>query len=250
MIVMYPYKMGSASAKVLAQQLECKRVYSNRKYRYRMHHDILNWGSSVKPAWDNKYVHYINSPCNVKIASNKYHTLNKFRLHDVSLPVFTTDINVAKEWIDANHLVYCRTNLTGNSGKDIVISDSYDALVNAPLYTKGVDADVEYRVHVFNGEVIDYVKKATRRGEDKPSHLVRNYAKGWVFIREGIILPDEIISEAIKAVRSIGLCFGAVDIATIHGGGVCVYEVNTAPGLQGSTIDAYVNAIHKYLSEN
>lgn len=249
MIVVYPYKMGSQSANVLAKELGCKRVYPNRKYKYRMHHDIINWGSSIVPEWYTPYVHYINTPWSVKTASNKAHTLNSFRLAGVSSPEFTTDISIAKEWIDANHIVYCRTNLTGNSGEGIVISDSYDTLVNAPLYTRGIASVHEYRVHVFNGEVIDYVKKATRRGEDKPSKLIRNYAKGWVFVREGITLSDEIIQESIKAVRSLGLHFGAVDVCIDADNIPYVFEVNTAPGLQGSTIQAYAKAIRKYLSE-
>jgi glutathione synthase/RimK-type ligase-like ATP-grasp enzyme len=56
--------------------------------------------------------------------------------------------------------------------------------------------------------------------------------------------------ESIKAVKALGLDFGAVDIATIKGTDgqeCCIYEVNTACGMQGTTLEKYTQAIRGYL---
>jgi len=85
----------------------------------------------------------------------------------VACPDFSIDkVNGAAFWIEQGYNVYCRTSLHGKGGEDIVIASTVDELVDAPLYTKGVNADKEYRVHVFKGKVIDYVKKGRARTED------------------------------------------------------------------------------------
>jgi glutathione synthase/RimK-type ligase-like ATP-grasp enzyme len=53
---------------------------------------------------------------------------------------------------------------------------------------------------------------------------------------------------AKKAVESLGLTFGAVDIGRKADNSLIVLEVNRAPGLEGNTINAYANAIVRYLA--
>jgi glutathione synthase/RimK-type ligase-like ATP-grasp enzyme len=214
----------------------------------------INWGSSsiglstIPFSYD-----FLNHPFNVSLASNKLLTLNQFRAYGVSCPEFTTDIEEAEYWADSESDVYCRTLLAGKGGEGIIVATNSEELVDAPLYTKRVNVGKEYRVHVFNGEVIDYAKKGRKRdSEERASHLIRNYAKGWVFIRENIQLPESVREESCKAVESLGLLFGAVDVCTRKNqeSQAVVFEVNSAPGFsEGSTtVKAYADAIRKYLS--
>ena len=52
---------------------------------------------------------------------------------------------------------------------------------------------------------------------------------------------------AVDCVNHIGLDFGAVDIIYNNRDDVCyLLEVNTAPGLQGTTLEKYKDAVEKY----
>ncbi len=98
----------------------------------------------------------------------------------------------------------------------------------------------EYRAHVVCGQVVKVQRKRRRRGV-YVDPTVRNLANGWVFCNEPM-WPQQHKEIAIAAVSSLGLDFGAVDCATNKLGKLFVFEVNTAPGLQGSTLEAYATA--------
>jgi glutathione synthase/RimK-type ligase-like ATP-grasp enzyme len=101
----------------------------------------------------------------------------------------------------------------------------------------------EYRVHVFKDAVIDVQQKRKRREADV-DYRVRNHEGGWVFCRENVDCPADVTREALKAVHALGLNFGAVDVGwNEHYEEACVYEVNSAPGLEGTTLLIYADCI-------
>jgi glutathione synthase/RimK-type ligase-like ATP-grasp enzyme len=130
-----------------------------------------------------------------------------------------------------------------------VVTPGTDAGVPAaPLYTQYFKGRDEFRVHVVRGEVIDVQQKKARHTDEgvEVNQTVRNLANGWVFCREGVVAPDIVVDAAKGAVRTLGLDFGAVDIKCNRQGTRCaVLEVNTAPGLEGTSLDLYKNAIRR-----
>ena len=77
---------------------------------------------------------------------------------------------------------------------------------------------------------------------------VRNLANGWVFCRDNVVEPDGLRDAAVSACAALGLDFGAVDIIWNERENKCyVLEVNTAPGLQGTTLENYANAIAAWI---
>jgi hypothetical protein len=116
---------------------------------------------------------------------------------------------------------------------------------NAPLYVKYLKKKYEFRVHVFCGEVIDYVEKKAKLDRDPSTfnEYVRSHANGWMFCRDGVYHSDGVKAEAVKAVSALDLDFGAVDVI-IHEGLPYVLEVNTAPALEGTTLERYAYAIN------
>jgi len=120
------------------------------------------------------------------------------------------------------------------------------SIVRAPLYTKYVKKAEEYRVHVVRGEVIDVQMKRKRQEvpNEEVDYKVRNSANGWVYCRDGVTAPECVRSAAIGAVASCGLDFGAADVGfNRHKDQAYVFEVNTAPGLEGTTLDRYYEAL-------
>lgn len=245
--IIYPYKMSSQSARLLSLALNTRRVFPNRNYHPRQNHLVVNWGNSHWPEWGAAARKLLNPPCNVAIATNKLETFRRLRDCDVSTPDYKVYKEDAEFWVSQGKKVVCRQTLTGHSGQGIVIASTIDELVDAPLYTQFIKKDKEYRVHVFQGKIIDYQQKKKKEGYTGGVSGIRNHANGWIYARSGVELPEEVSTESSKAVKALGLDFGAVDICTCTSGKVYIFEVNTAPGLQGSTLTNYVEAIQELL---
>jgi hypothetical protein len=239
----YPYIKGSKSAKSLGQSLGCKVLTRPKARRKGL---VINWGASeVAPTRVSKM---LNAPYLVKTAANKLDALKVFKENNIACPDFTTDINIAKTWIEEGETVVCRTLLRSHSGKGIVIANEVSELVAASLYVKYFNKTYEFRVHVFNGKVIDSVQKRKRSGVESNKY-VRSYNNGWVFCRDNNKITIDARMLAIKAVTALGLDFGACDIVMKKNGECKVLEVNTAPALIGTTLESYKNAIMEYINE-
>lgn len=247
--VIYPYKMSSQSAKKLAQSLECKRVHPNNNYRPRHNHLVINWGNTTPPNWYHTpgYWYIINKPDCVALAANKRNTFDKFILHGVLHPEWSDCKEWAESTIETGSKIFCRTSLTSHSGNGIVIAETVDQLVDAPLYVKAVKKDKEYRVHVFQGIIIDFQLKKKKHDFEGGISGIRNHTNGWVYARSDVELPEAVANESIKAVQALGLDFGAVDICTDREEKVFVFEVNTAPGLYGTTLQKYTDVFRTLL---
>lgn len=254
-IKVLPYVKGSKSAKALVQSLQPGAIIKKETTPLVGSKLLLNWGKS-NIRFNLSGATVLNKPEAVKNASNKLSALNIMKQAGVSVCDFTTDINVAKSWItEDNRIVLCRTLLKSNSGKGIVLAKTVEELVPAPLYTKYVRKSSEYRLHVFNGEVIDFVEKKKRQGYNELTpgfnKYVRSYENGWVMTRQDVCVSDVIKQQSVQAVACLGLDFGAVDVVvSSYDGTAYVLEVNTAPGLQGSTIESYKSAIKRWYNES
>lgn len=250
-IFVYPYKAGSQSAKSLAEALGARRIkLEGSSFKESKSRSVINWGSSTCP------YESMNSSEAVKAAGNKLTAFEVMISSGVSCPDFTTDRDKAIYWLMDGEQVVVRHDLTGSSGKGIQLIKQQDftgpdQVPNAPLYTKYIKKTDEYRVHVFDGRVIDVQKKMKKKDvpNEETNYQIRNLAGGFIFGREGINPPDSVSQQAILAVQSLGLLFGAADIGYHPDLGTKVYEVNTAPGLEGQTVISYAEAFKEYLSD-
>jgi glutathione synthase/RimK-type ligase-like ATP-grasp enzyme len=239
-----PYKMWSGGAKRLGLRAGILRATKKQVARHGDFTHIINWGRSER-RFNGEY---INNPEAVAVASNKLESAKCLGAAGVTQPDYTEDRAVAQQWLDDGHSVVARKLLRANSGRGIVLVSPEDdeGLPTAPLYTKYIAKTTEFRLHVFNGTVIDAQEK--RRNRDVPDEKVdwqlRNHSAGFVFCRDDVQVPDCCTSAAVAAVTALGLDFGAVDVGYNAKRDKCrVYEVNTAPGLEGTTLERYYEAI-------
>lgn len=248
-IKIYPYNDGAASAKALAAALGCKRLKKEGKDLY-VRGSIINWGNSALYRNFTYEGEWFNHPEAVAKAVNKLET---FKALDgkVSIPKWTEDDAVAFNWRLHGGRAVARHSLTGHSGEGIEIVEEHDPknFPKAPLYTEYIKKKEEYRVHVFRGKVIFKQRKARKLDVPKEdvNWQVRNLAGGFIFANQNVELAAEALQAAVAAVDCLGLDFGAVDIILGTDGTYYVLEVNTACGLQGSTLDAYVEAFQPFI---
>ena len=156
----------------------------------------------------------------------------------------------------------------------------------AKYFQDMIDIDKEYRVHVVNGEVIYVVKKVQRSEEEMKKafvrkelerqkvlakksndpfneasvkivlerqasrmvvdHLIRSNTRGWKFSHVTKYNKD-LATMSILAVKALGLEFGAVDCCIDADDKVWIIEINTGPGLEESSLEAYINKFTKMI---
>ena len=253
--IIWPYG-PSTGARLLSNQLDTIRVRTNGNYQPRQSHAVINWGNSENAPWfrNSRGIVFTicNTPASVAVASNKLLTFQAFRRDGVPHPEWTTNILEARRWIENEKKVFCRALLRASEGRGIVLAERVEQLIHAPLYVKHFPKETEFRVHVFRGEVIDVAQKRLRNGErDNPTRnrYIRNHENGWVFAHENVRVPEQAREAALRAVRSVGLDFGAVDLAVNRRGEVSVFETNTAPGIEGQTVNKYAEAIRRFCND-
>jgi hypothetical protein len=127
------------------------------------------------------------------------------------------------------------------------------------VYVKAIKKRREYRVHVgkttSGTAIIDIARKVRRagvpdggvNGEGRP--FIWNHGNDFIFQRSGVDLQEpcvqRVLSVARRAVIALDLDFGAVDVIVEAGGRIedsraYVLEVNTAPGMEGTTLERYI----------
>lgn len=239
-VYIWSYSNASRSSRVLAEALGIRRLRHTRSTaRPRV---VINWGRGIEHA------RIVNGPRAVERAINKHAAFKTLRDHGVAIPDFTTDRLEAEQWL-ADSRVVCRATVTGHEGQGITIHEQ-GPLPDVPLYVKYIPKKKEFRVHVCNNKVFDIQQKVLRRGTIDPSFEVRNTANGFIFQRQGIIVPSSVSVEAIGAIRALGLDFGAVDVIWNESQDKAyALEVNTAPGLEGSSVANYARVIRELIQE-
>lgn len=208
----------------------------------------------------------LNRPESVQLASSKLATFQTCAAVGetvrASLPWFTIDRNeaVLKSIMDGVSIV-CRTVDNGHGGAGIVVKTPEELqddgnLPAAHLYVQAIKKRREYRVHVGRARggmlnVLDIQRKVRRsgvqdggvNGDSRP--FIWNHENDFIFQRGGVdrtTVPIEVMDNAFRAVRALGLDFAAVDVVVEQQtGNVYVLEVNTSPGMEGTTLERYIS---------
>lgn len=174
----------------------------------------------------------------------KIHQLRAFQNGGVCAPSYATSRDGIQSF--SSRLVVARKLTNSSEGKGIVIFNKDDHNPpQAPLYTEYIPKKKEFRVHVWAGKVIDVVEKRKKKSfENERDTQIRNTANGYVFCRDNIVEPDDLRGLALSAVESLGRTYGAVDIIwNERQNKSFVLEVNSRPGMQGTTVKKYADAI-------
>lgn len=254
MLYLYSWNPKSEGARQLALQSGFKRLrHQGSTYRGSKDRTVINWGSRTCPEEVMKST-IVNPPHLVERAANK---LSFFKLMDQPngprIPPYSVHSDDAITWLVDNHKVCIRATVNGHSGIGLTIANrnSIDTLIPAPLYTLYIPKKHEYRIHFAFGKIIDIQRKALRTTDEDGNPItheeidwkIRNLANGFVFIRNDIKCPDDVLLQAELAYKLTELNFGAVDVIwNEKEKKAYVLEINTAPGLCNTTITSYTKA--------
>ncbi len=255
-----PYRRGSRSATALSRALPNGALLrlEGSRFQPRLDDVVINWGNTNPPpmpreVFGQRAYRFLNEPEDIARVANK---LSFFDLltEDGCGDIIPTWSRYPDDIPDDAFPVVCRTILNGHSGRGIVIANTRDELVPAPLYTKYIKKSAEYRVHfgiVGNGNPQTIAVQQKRRNRDVPDEQVnwqvRNHQNGFIYARENVIVQQPVIDVAARAFISSGLDFGAVDVIyNERQGRAYVLEINTAPGLEGQTLTDYVNFFRQF----
>lgn len=234
-----PYKIGSRSAKALADALGGKVLkLEGSRFVQRPDDIIINWGSSNL---ERRYRGVFNLPTDVAEASDKLRFFREMGEQEW-MPSFWER---AEDIPDDAFPIVCRTILNGHSGAGIVIANTRDELVPCRLYVQYKKKKHEYRIHLGWTEgrgivQIDAQKKVIPAGTEPLNTQVRNHGNGYIYARENIVIPNSVMSVARQCFEELSLDFCAVDVIyNEYYDKAYVLEVNTAPGLEGQTVENY-----------
>jgi hypothetical protein len=207
---------------------ECDRRYDH----------LIRWGSRAGSGYTPREGP-VNSRSAIRANTNKYESLQAFDDAGIPVPGYTRDRDEISDTFGYPALGRADEH---TRGEDInLILQWRDAYLTSgnDFFVEYIPTDLEYRVHVVNGEVVQVHEKRLR-SEASNHPFIRNSETGWVFVEPRDPPPSEQI--AIDAVGCLGLDFGAVDIIRGEDGEEYVLEVNTAPSLDEANLERYGDA--------
>jgi len=185
---------------------------------------LIRWGNRSQIRYRSNAV--LNTMDAMNNASNKKTALEVLARANVSVPPMATSFG--------GDLLVGRTSshMQGSGFYLIMSQKDFDLATHlgCTYFIRYVPCEREYRVHMFNGEVVAVSEK--RMTDECTSLTVRNYETGWVFkYLDSSTVRPELIQIAKDSMTALGLNFGAVDVVKSINNKYYVLEVNTAPSL-------------------
>lgn len=243
--IIYPYKVGLNSTRLL-REAGCAVRYDTSRVRQGV---AIAWGNRTPPPWSDR-VTWINDPASLVRVSNKWRWAETCSYYGFG-PTHTQHTDVAQSWAGVKgRKVLCRTLLNASRGRGIVVARNAEQVVDAPLYSVYFKKNQEYRVIMTGaGEVVYFASKRRPDGleMDRDAKLIRTSDSGYVYQTEETIpyAVLEATKEAAVTLSTMGLHLLAYDVGyNSEDNTACVFEANSAPGLNEDSAPLVVAAIN------
>jgi len=178
-----------------------------------------------------------------------------FQANEIPALEFTDDCHVARDWLDEGLTVFGRKYLNASCGKgiEVLIPGDPDATLESfahlPVFTKYKKKKREFRVHVFKDQVVAVTEKKRRKEFNGIRDTkIRNLANGYVFVQSVENEPEGLRELALRAAQVSASDFRGVDVGYNQlKDELFVIEVNSAPGIQGTNLNKYLEAIIQHV---
>lgn len=254
------YETGDNLSQALKENIDYfKKIRFNLNFKKIRKTDLfIRWGDTRDKELDDSIVRagatILNKATAILRNTNKLKSLDILKRENINVP------NIFTRKDDINTFPVLGRDRSHHGGTDIVFingnkygNNDYSKIPTKDFYTEFIPSDIEYRVHVFCGEIVRVTRKSFR-GHDKDGNIVekksviRNDTFGWghshIDIDSFVEAHPKSAKIALRAVSAIGLDFGAVDIIIAkENNQPYVLEVNSCPRLNSIGIDLYVDLI-------
>lgn len=246
-----PWRASSEGARALSAALPAPLLDKQSVYLWGGAGSyLINWGlGELEPPMPKTYV--LNEPAAVCTCVDKRFF---FRLPPTfPRPPHTEDRDMAKSWVYMGKTVLARTIVQGYDGQGLVLVspqnyESVGGMPQAKLYTELMPSDSEWRVHIFQGDIIiqqQRVRKSNYTGPDSPIRISSN---GYGFNIENV--PPAVAEAGLLCFDEFELDFAALDIIyNSRENKAYVLEVNSAPELTPYCVEKYAKAINQCIKE-
>ncbi len=217
---------------------------------------IIRWGSTkripIKPS------RVINKLTNVALTADKLQSLAVLSNAGITTPEIITAAKAdeLRGYLGREKFPVLGRRIHHTQGRDIVLClQAIDVrrVLNrgeSDYFSVYIPTKREFRIHIFQGKNIRTNQKLLRDGNIWVP-FVRNFENGYVFGLPKKPLAPEQEQLAQKAVATLGLDFGAVDLIVSDENKSYILEVNTGPALQGENgLEAYTAEFQKILKPN
>lgn len=216
---------------------------------------VIRWGSPRMAHLDELAKATLNRSRVLNTILNKRIAHQMMLEAKVNVPMFWTSYDATRVGSQDLGCDYLRRRLHHTQGKDIIRLKPTDRLPRerrSGYYVQCLNKTAEYRFHIFQDKCIGLAQKVRKEGEHS-NDLIWNFETGWdlVYIdvreRERQVENYQTLrAEAVKAVKALGLDFGAVDLI-VADGKPFILEANTAPKLHDTK--RYSRAMAKWVSQ-
>ena len=248
------YNKHSKGARALSNSLGAKRIRKDNSNFYAKGTDIIvNWGV-VGTLEQMENIHQaetiLNVPDTLRDWINKLAFFRQMETLDIAnlVPPFSTSIEEAQKWQAQGCAVVARELLSASGGRGIIIVEPGKEIPQVPLYVQYIKKKDEYRAHFFGDKVLDFQRKMKRNDRDDADFRVRNLENGFIYGRENINPPPAVLQVADTIAKVTDLDFGAIDIIyNARADRAYALEINSAPGLEGTTLEVYKRGIRSLL---
>ena len=222
---------------------------------------VIVWGAKPDSSLNYSRHKWINTIDSVNRNRHKYNSLHIMGDYGVSVPkslnnysddIYDTLMNECRAIIGRRYyhqggteFHVCLSKMDINRARDN----------GADYFIKYIPKRNEFRFHIMDRKVIrvsQKVRKTELEEGESYDDQCWSHNKGWRF--RGLRLDNPLITEdlkreSIRSLEALGMDFGAVDIIEDEDGKPFVLEINSAPGLEGTTLDIYVRELRKLIME-
>ena len=197
---------------------------------YKEDNNVINWGNHIYR--EDKYFR-LNKPSAIALASNK--AVSRRFLRDAGIHVPVTWFLGEREPLNLGGKFIARPpyHHGGNNfyvvGSVNELARKIDGDTSTWYFSEIFPKTHEFRVHCAHGKVLQVSNKPLAEGEIRANHSV--VEESWRALKWSEF-NDLICEQSLKAVKVLGLDYGAVDIMwNSDTNRVAICEVNTSPSI-------------------